>query len=203
VNKLKELKKIKSILIATNNPGKFKEIKELLPKTIRCFRPKDFGLREPKETAKTFKGNAKIKSLYCSVKTGLISISDDSGLEVQKLGNQPGIYSARWAGKNKDFSKAIEKVKKLLMKKKLNYSNANFTCCLSIGFPTGKSFEFEGKIYGRVDFPSRGTQGFGYDPIFTAKGEKKTFGELSPKYKNQISHRSNAFKKIKKYFSFN
>ena len=74
---------------------------------------------------------------------------------------------------------------------------------MSLGFPAGKSFEFEGKIYGRVDFPPRGTRGFGYDPIFTAKGQKKTFGELSPKYKNQISHRSNAFKKIKKYFNFN
>ena len=101
MHKLKELKKINSILIATNNPGKFKEIKDLLPKKIKYFKPKDFYLKEPKETAKTFKGNARIKSLYCVKKTGLISISDDSGLEVESLNKQPGIYSARWAGKKK------------------------------------------------------------------------------------------------------
>jgi XTP/dITP diphosphohydrolase len=203
VHKLKELKKINSILIATNNPGKFKEIKDLLPKKIKCFKPKDFDLKEPKETAKTFKGNARIKSLYCLKKTGLISISDDSGLEVESLNKQPGIYSARWAGKKKDFSFAMEKVRKLLLKKKLLKSKANFMCCISIGFPSGKTFEFEGKVFGQVSFPAKGTKGFGYDAIFTARGEEKTFGQLQPKYKNQISHRYMAFKKIKKYFNFN
>ena len=120
MNKLKELKKISSILIATNNPGKFKELKELLPKHIKYFRPQDFKLKEPKETAKDFKGNARIKSLYCAKKSGLVSISDDSGLEIAGLNNQPGIYSARWAGKLKNFSVAIEKIRKLLSKKKLS-----------------------------------------------------------------------------------
>lgn len=202
MSNLQELKKLKSILIATNNPGKFKEIKELLPNKIKCFKPKDFGLKEPKETARSFRGNAKIKSLYCSLKSGLVSISDDSGLEVKKIGNQPGIYSARWAGKYKDFNIAMEKIQKLLWKKKFSSSRANFTCCISIAFPSGKSFEFEGKVYGKVDFPPRGKQGFGYDPIFIARGEQKTFGQLSPKYKNKISHRYKAFKKIKKYFFF-
>ena len=202
MNKLLELKKINSILVGTNNNGKFKEIKELLPSHIRCFKPKDFKLKEPKETAKTFKGNAKIKSLYCAKKSGLISISDDSGLEVRSLNNQPGIYSARWAGKQKDFSLAIEKIRKLLLKKRLLESKANFSCCISIGFPDGKSYEFLGKVFGVVVFPKKGTRGFGYDPIFLANKETKTFGQLSEKYKNNISHRYQAFKQIKKYFKF-
>ena len=203
MNKLKELKKISSILIATNNPGKFKELKELLPKHIKYFRPQDFKLKEPKETAKDFKGNARIKSLYCAKKSGLISISDDSGLEVADLNNQPGIYSARWAGKLKNFSLAIEKIRKLLSKKKLSESKANFTCCISVGFPNGKSYEFLGKVFGKVTFPPKGKKGFGYDPIFVANKELKTFGQLPAKYKNSISHRYQAFKRVKKYFKFN
>ena len=202
MNKLQELKKIKSILIGTNNPGKFKEIKELLPSHIRCFKPKDFKLKEPKETAKTFRGNAKIKSLYCAIKSELISISDDSGLEVRSLNNQPGIHSARWAGKQKDFSLAIEKIRKRLFKNKLSQSKANFSCCISIGFPDGTSYEFLGKVFGVVMFPKKGTKGFGYDPIFLANKETKTFGQLSAKYKNSISHRYQALKQIKKYFKF-
>lgn len=203
MNRLKELKKIHSILVATNNPGKFKEIKDLLPRHIRCFKPKDFKLKEPKETAKTFKGNAKIKSLYSAKKSGLISISDDSGIEVRSLNNEPGVYSARWAGKQKNFFLAIEKIRRLLFKKKLLISKANFTCCISIGFPDGKSYEFLGKIFGIVRFPKKGSNGFGYDPIFLANKETKTFGQLSAKYKNSISHRHKAFRKIKKYFKFN
>ena len=202
MNKLKELKKISSILIATNNPGKFKELKELLPKHIKYFRPQDFKLKEPKETAKDFKGNARIKSLYCAKKSGLISISDDSGLEVADLNNQPGIYSARWAGKLKNFSLAIEKIRKLLLKKKLSESKANFTCCISVGFPNGKSYEFLGKVFGKVTFPPKGKRGFGYDPIFVANKELKTFGQLPAKYKNSISHRYQAFKSVKKYNNY-
>ena len=96
----------------------------------------------------------------------------------------------------------MEKVRKLLLKKKLVKSKANFTCCISIGYPTGQSFEFVGKVFGEIGFPAKGSKGFGYDAIFTANGETKTFGELNPKYKNKISHRYNAFKKLKKYFKF-
>jgi len=174
-----------------------------LPKHIKYFRPQDFKLKEPKETAKDFKGNARIKSLYCAKKSGLISISDDSGLEVADLNNQPGIYSARWAGKLKNFSLAIEKIRKLLLKKKLSESKANFTCCISVGFPNGKSYEFLGKVFGKVTFPPKGKRGFGYDPIFVANKELKTFGQLPAKYKNSISHRYQAFKSVKKYFKFN
>ena len=203
MNNLKDLKKIDTILIATNNPGKFREIKELLPRKIKCFSPKDFNLKEPKETAKTFKGNARLKSTYCAKLAGMIAISDDSGLEVKDLDNQPGIYSARWAGKSKNFNIAIEKVKKLLFKKKLFESKANFTCSISVAFPSGKAFQVVGKVYGQICFPPKGKKGFGYDPIFVADGEKKTFGQLSPRYKNRISHRYKAFEQLKKYFNFN
>lgn len=202
MNNLKELKRIKKILIATNNPGKLKEIKELLPKKLKFYKPKDFSIKEPLENGKTFPSNAKIKSLYCAKKSGITSISDDSGLEVKYLNGQPGIYSARWAGKNKDFSKAIEKIRKKLFKINKTKSPANFTCSISIAFPSGQTFEFLGKIYGNISFPPKGKKGFGYDPIFKARGMKKTFAELNPKFKNRISHRFKAFKKIKKYFNY-
>ena len=203
MSNLQELKNLKAILIATNNPGKLKEISDLLPKKIKIYKPQDFNIKEPRENGKTFKSNAKIKSLYCAKRSKMVSISDDSGLEVKYLDNQPGIYSARWAGKTKDFKIAIKKVEKKLINKKKQSSPANFTCCISIAFPSGKTFEFLGKVFGKVSFPPRGKKGFGYDPIFIPKGRTKTFAELKPEIKNKISHRYQAFKKIKKYFKFN
>ena len=121
MNKFKILKSTKKILIATNNPGKFKEIKELLPQKIRYFKPKDFNMKEPVENGKTFQANAKIKSLYGAKSSNIVCISDDSGIEISELNNQPGIYSARWAGRTKNFNLAIQKVyKKLKKKNKLN-----------------------------------------------------------------------------------
>ena len=203
MSNLQELKNLKAILIATNNPGKLKEIRDLLPKKIKIYKPQDFNIKEPRENGKTFQSNAKIKSLYCAKLSKMVSISDDSGLEVKYLDNQPGIYSARWAGKTKDFKIAIKKVEKKLINKKKQSSPANFTCCISIAFPSGKTFEFLGKVFGKVSFPPRGKKGFGYDPIFIPKGRIKTFAELKPEIKNKISHRYQAFKKIKKYFKFN
>ncbi len=202
MHKLFELKSVKKILLATNNPGKFKELKEILPKKIKYFKPKDFGLKEPKETGKTFKANAKIKSVYASKKSGLICISDDSGLEIKALNNQPGIFSARWAGKKKNFNDAINKVYKLLLKKKKLNSNSRFVCAISIAFPSGKSFEFQGTVNGTVTFPPRGKRGFGYDPIFIPNGYKKTFAQINKQLKNRLSHRYNAFLKVKKFFKF-
>ena len=202
MNKFKILKSVKKILIATNNPGKFKEIKELLPRKIRYFKPKDFNMKEPIENGKTFQANAKIKSLYGTKSSNIVCISDDSGIEISELNNQPGIYSARWAGRTKNFNLAIRKVyKKLKKKNKLN-SKANFVCCLSIALPDGTSREFIGRIKGRIVFPAKGKNGFGYDPIFIPYGQKKTFGELKKREKQKISHRYEAFKKIKKYFKF-
>ena len=159
-------------------------------------------MKEPIENGKTFQENAKIKSLYGSRKSKLVCISDDSGIEISALNNRPGIFSARWAGKTKNFDIAIKKVFKKLKKiNKLN-SKAKFVCCLSIAFPDGKSKEFVGKINGRISFPAKGKKGFGYDPIFLPAKHKKTFGQLSLKNKQRLSHRYKAFSKIKKYFKF-
>ena len=202
MHRLYQLKKVQKLLLATNNPGKFRELKEILPKKIKYFKPKDFRLREPVENGKTFKSNAKIKSLYAAKRTGLVCVSDDSGLEVDALSKKPGIYSARWAGPTKNFDIAIKKVFNLLNKKKKLNSKARFICAISIAFPDGKSFEFQGKVEGYISFPARGKGGFGYDPIFIPKGEKKTFAQIGKLKKNKISHRYDAFTKIKKYFKF-
>lgn len=202
MHRLYQLKKVQKLLLATNNPGKFRELKEILPKKIKYLKPKDFKLREPVENGKTFKSNAKIKSLYAAKRTGLVCISDDSGLEVDALSKKPGIYSARWAGPSKNFDIAIKKVFNLLNKKKKLKSKARFICAISIAFPDGKSFEFQGKVEGHISFPAKGRKGFGYDPIFIPKGEKKTFAQIGKLKKNKISHRYDAFTKIKKYFKF-
>jgi XTP/dITP diphosphohydrolase len=203
-NKLRNLKNIKSLLIATNNEGKLLEIKKLLPRYITFYSPKDFNLIEPIENDKTFEGNALIKARYCAEKSKLISLSDDSGLEISTLNGDPGIYSARWAGKNKDFKIAIKKVySKLKKKKKLNKNNkARFYCSLAIAFPNGKYKTFSGTVNGKISKEPKGNNGFGYDPIFIPNGYKKTFGEMKVNLKDEISHRYKAFNKIKRYFKY-
>ena len=203
-NKLRNLKNIKSLLIATNNRGKLSEIKKLLPKHITFYSPKDFNLTEPIENEKTFEGNAVIKARYCAEKTKLISLSDDSGLEILTLNGDPGIYSARWAGKNKDFKLAIKKVySKIKKKKKLNKKNkARFYCSLAIAFPNGTHRTFSGTVNGKISQELKGHNGFGYDPIFIPNGYKKTFGEMRADLKDKISHRYRAFNKIKRYFKY-
>jgi XTP/dITP diphosphohydrolase len=203
-NKLRNLKNIKSLLVATNNKGKLSEIKKLLPKHIVFYSPKDFNLIEPIENEKTFEGNAVIKARYCAEKSKLISLSDDSGLEVPVLNGDPGIYSARWAGKNKDFKLAIKKVySKIKNKKKLNKkNNARFYCALAIAFPNGAYKTFSGTVNGKISQEPKGNNGFGYDPIFIPNGYKKTFGEMKADLKDKISHRYRAFNKIKRYFKY-
>jgi XTP/dITP diphosphohydrolase len=203
-NKLRNLKNIKSLLIATNNKGKLLEIKKLLPKHITFYSPKDFNLLEPIENAKTFEGNAVIKAKYCAQKSKLVSLSDDSGLEISSLNGEPGVYSARWAGKNKDFKLAIKKVyTKIKKKNKLKKLNAaRFYCSLAIAFPNGIYKTFSGTVSGKISTKPKGNNGFGYDPIFIPKGYKKTFGEMNADFKDKISHRYKAFNKIKKYFKY-
>ena len=196
-------KKISKLLIGTNNKGKLREIKALLPKNIKVFSTSDFNLKSPKENGKTFKENSLIKAKFFSNKSNLICMSDDSGLEIKLLNNQPGIYSARWGGKNNNFDKAINKVFKKLDKKVPNWKNkkikANFICALSIYWPGGKYITKIGKINGRISNTKAGTKGFGYDPIFIPLGSRKTFGQILPKKKYKIDHRYKAFQKIKKF----
>ena len=196
-------KKISKLLIGTNNKGKLKEIKALLPKNIKIFSTSDFNLKSPKENGKTFKENSFIKAKFFSKKSDQICISDDSGLEIKILNNQPGIYSARWGGKNNDFDLAIKKVFKRLDKRMPSWRNkkikANFICALTIYWPSGKYKTTIGKIEGRISDIKVGKKGFGYDPIFIPRGSKKTFGQISPAKKYKIDHRYNAYKKIKKF----
>ena len=197
------MKKFSSLLIGTNNKGKLKEIRALLPKYIKTYSTSDFKLKSPVENGKTFKDNSLIKSKYFSKKTNLPCIADDSGLEIDVLNKSPGIYSSRWGGKNSDFKKAIKKVFKELSKKDKDWSSkkikARFICALSISYLDKKIACVIGRIEGRISPIPKGKNGFGYDPIFIPKGKNFTFAEISPKKKYKIDHRFNAFKKIKKF----
>ena len=197
-------KKISKILIGTNNQGKLREISSLLPKNIKIFSTKDFNLKSPKETGKTFKSNALIKAKYFSKKTNLVCLSDDSGLEIDLLKKKPGIYSARWGGKKSNFNKAMNKVFKELDKKDKEWRakriSARFICALVIYWPNRKKIYSVGKISGKISNIKKGKNGFGYDPIFIPNGYKKTFAEMSKSYKYKIDHRFRAFKKIKRFF---
>ena len=197
-------KKISKILIGTNNRGKLREIANLLPKKVKVFSTKDFNLKSPKETGKTFKSNALIKAKYFSKKTNLICLSDDSGLEIDVLKKKPGIYSARWGGKNNDFNKAMQRVYKELDKKDKEWRtkkvSARFICALVIYWPNRKKIYSLGKVSGKISKTKKGKNGFGYDPIFIPNGHKRTFAEMSKSYKYKIDHRAKAFKKIKRFF---
>ena len=197
-------KKISKILIGTNNRGKLREIANLLPKKVKVFSTKDFNLKSPNETGKTFKSNALIKAKYFSKKTNLICLSDDSGLEIDVLKKKPGIYSARWGGKKSDFNKAMQRVYKELDKKDKEWRtkkvSARFICALVIYWPNRKKIYSLGKVSGKISKTKKGKNGFGYDPIFIPNGHKRTFAEMSKSYKYKIDHRAKAFKKIRKFF---
>ena len=197
-------KKISKILIGSNNRGKLREITSLLPKNVKVFSTKDFNLKSPKETGKTFKSNALIKAKYFSKKTNLICLSDDSGLEIDVLKKKPGIYSARWGGKKSDFNKAMQRVYKELDKKDKEWRtkkvSARFICALVIYWPNRKKIYSLGKVSGKISKTKKGKNGFGYDPIFIPNGHKRTFAEMSKRYKYKIDHRAKAFKKIKRFF---
>ena len=190
----KNKKKINSIVIASQNPGKIKEMIPFIKKlNTKIYFAKDFKLKEPKEDGSNFIENALKKSRYVNNKTKKVSIADDSGLVIPSLQGKPGIFSSRWAGEKKDFNRAMKKVNNLLYKKK---TNAYYISVLAISWNKKKEEIFIGKIFGSLTWPPRGNLGFGYDPIFIPKGYSKTFGELSNKVKNNISHRVIAFKKL-------
>ncbi len=197
------MKKNSILLIGTNNKGKLKEIRELLPKIIKTKSTYNFNLKSPKENGSSFEENSIIKSKFFSNKTKLRCLADDSGLEIDLLDKKPGIYSARWSGKKNDFNKAIRKVYKELDKKDKNWKKkkikARFICVLSISLLNKKIALVKGKVEGLISPKPKGKNGFGYDPIFIPKKYKKTFGEMSSSKKYKIDHRYQAFKKIKKF----
>ena len=197
-------KKIKKLLIGTNNSGKLEEIRDLLPKTLEIYSISDFKIKSPVENGKTFKENSLIKAKFFSNKSNMICLSDDSGLEIDALKGEPGIHSARWSGKKRDFVKAMNRVFKELDKKNKNWKTkkikARFVCALTIYGPNQKTINSIGKIEGYISPLMKGENGFGYDPIFVPIGKKITFGEMKPFQKYKIDHRFKAFKKIKKFF---
>ncbi len=195
--------KILKLLIGTNNKGKLREIRDLLPKYIDTYSTDNFNLKSPKENGSSFEENSLIKSKYFSKKTNLICLADDSGIEIDILDKNPGIFSARWGGKDGDFNKAIKKVYRKLNKKDKNWKKkmikARFVCALSICFLDKKIGTAVGKIEGYISNEPKGRNGFGYDPIFIPKNKKKTFGEMKPRQKYKIDHRFIAFQKIRKF----
>ena len=197
------MKKISQLLIGTNNKGKYKEIRDLLPKHIKTYSTSEFKLKSPREDGLTFRENSIIKSKYFSKKTKLICLADDSGLEIDILDKSPGIYSARWGGKKGDFKKAINRVYRELSKKDKNWKNkkvkARFICALSICYLNKEIASVLGKVEGIISIKPKGKNGFGYDPIFIPKNKRKTFGEMISMQKYKIDHRFDAFQKIKKF----
>ena len=196
-------KKITNLLIGTNNRGKLREIRGLLPKKIKIKSTLSLKLKSPREVGKTFRENSLIKSKYFSKKSNLICLADDSGLEIDLLKKKPGIYSARWGGKKQDFKKAIKRVFRELNQKDKDWKNkkikARFVCALSLSYYDKKLACVVGKVEGTISNKALGKNGFGYDPIFIPKNKKKTFGQMKPKQKYKIDHRFKAFKKIKKF----
>jgi XTP/dITP diphosphohydrolase len=185
------------LVIASHNEGKVREIAELFaPFGIETVPAASLGLAEPKETGKSFAENAALKALAAANASGLPAVADDSGLEVHALGGDPGIHSARWAGEDKDFNVAMERVRRELEAVGAIEPKAKFTCALAVALPEGRVQVFEGQVSGALVWPPRGTRGFGYDPIFVPEGYSETFGEMEPWRKHAISHRARAFEKL-------
>ena len=185
------------LLIASHNSGKVREIRALLaPLHIEVIGAGELGLEEPEETGKSFIENAELKARLAAQSADLPALSDDSGFCVTALGGAPGIYSARWAGPNKDFSYAMERVSTALLASGSTDRSCEFVCALSLAWPDGYCKSFEGRLAGQVSWPPRGDKGFGYDPIFTPLGYNQTFGEMEPEAKHAMSHRALAFNQL-------
>ncbi len=202
---MKRLTRGTRLVVASHNKGKVWEINQLLePYGLNAVSAGDLGLSEPEETEATFEGNAKLKAVAAASGSGLPSLADDSGLEVECLGGAPGIYSARWAGPAKDFGLAMQKVAEEITARR-GWSaepnapgpRANFISVLCLAWPTGETQIFEGKVFGHLVWPARGGNGFGYDPMFVPDGDTRTYGEMEPPEKYAGSHRTRAFAAFK------
>ena len=188
---------IGKILVASHNSGKVREIGALLaPLGFTVVAASGLGLAEPDETEDTFEGNAILKARAGAQATGLPALADDSGLVVTALDGAPGIYSARWAGPNKDFAMAMQAVWTALEGKGATDLSAHFVCVLALAQPDGAVSTFRGEVAGALTWPPRGDNGFGYDPIFIPDGHALTFGEMDPDAKHAMSHRARAFEKL-------
>jgi XTP/dITP diphosphohydrolase len=185
------------LVVATHNPGKARELAEILENRFELVSAGELGLPEPDETEGTFVGNALLKARAAADASGLVALADDSGLSVTALEGQPGIYSARWAGPGRDFAVAMAKVEARLEEAGAADFSAWFTCALAVAWPDGPAVVVEGRVDGVLTFPPRGDRGFGYDPIFMPQGLAQTFGEMEPAAKDGMSHRARAFAKLK------
>lgn len=186
-----------TLVIATHNKGKLREINELVaPYGFTALSAGELGLPEPVEDGTTYIENARIKALAAATASGKPALADDSGISVDALHGAPGIFSARWAAE-KDFGIAMERVEEeLRWRGALSEPKAHFVSALTIAWPDGHMEDFEGTVHGTLTFPARGDKGFGYDPIFVADGKSNTFGEMDPTEKNLMSHRADAFKQL-------
>jgi XTP/dITP diphosphohydrolase len=195
------------LVIATHNAGKLRELRELLmPYGVEAVAAGELGLSEPEETGASFRENARIKARAAAEASGLPAFADDSGLAVDALGGDPGVYSARWAGPDKDFQRAMQTVEDELRARGARTSDqrkAHFVCALCVAWPDGHVEAFEAKVDGALVWPPRGDKGFGYDPMFLPDGHARTFGEMGGEEKHGLpprgrglSHRARAFLKL-------
>lgn len=184
-----------TLVIASHNPGKVREINDLVaPFGVKAISAAELDLPEPVEDGDSFIANAEIKALSAATRSGLPSLADDSGLEIAALNGEPGIFSARWGGPEKDFQMAMGKV--LAKLEGVGDRTANFTCALTLAWPDGHCESFEGKVFGTILDALKGSKGFGYDPIFQPNGYDISFGEMDPAEKHRISHRAKAFQQL-------
>lgn len=185
------------LVVASHNAGKVREIGALLaPLGVEAVSAGALGLPEPEETETTFIGNARLKAEAAARASDLPALADDSGLEVFALGGDPGVYSARWAGPDKDFNAAMARVWRELQEKGATDLSARFVCALALAEPNGETHVFEGEARGQIVWPPRGEKGFGYDPIFLATGQTRTFGEMTHEEKLPLTHRARAFEQL-------
>ena len=179
------------VVLGTHNPGKLRELADLFdPRGVTLVSAGELRLPEPEENAPDFAGNARIKALAASSATGLPALADDSGFSVAALNGAPGVVSARWAGPSKDFAAAMERVHREMAG--ASDDRAWFSCALCLAWPGGETATFLGRTPGRAVWPPRGTQGFGYDPMFLPAGESRTYGEMDPAEKHRTNHRARA-----------
>jgi XTP/dITP diphosphohydrolase len=189
------------LVLASHNPGKLAELRALLaPHGVAIASSRELGLPEPAETGLTFADNARLKAQAAAQASGLPALADDSGLDVHGLGGAPGVHSARWAGPERDFAKAMARVRDELSLRFSDFARADrsaaFVAVLCLAWPDGHEELAEGRVEGKLVDPPRGSGGFGYDPMFVPEGESRTFGEMAPADKQRLSHRARALRRL-------